>query len=100
MQVPAQSICVPGQETWQLPLLQTFPLLHAAPALPEPPAPQAPLAPQFVRLESGSMQLPPQLICEPGHETWHVPFAQTLPLLQAAPTLPEPPTPHAPLAPQ
>jgi hypothetical protein len=100
MQIPPQLISLPGHETWHVPFAHTLPLVHAAPAVPASPKPQAPLAPQFVRLESGSMQLPLQSISVPGHETWQLPFAQTFPLLHAVPTLPAPPTPHAPLAPQ
>jgi hypothetical protein len=33
------------------------------------------------------MQVPPQLICEPGHETWHVPALQTWPATHAVPSL-------------
>jgi hypothetical protein len=45
------------------------------------------------------MQVPPQLICVPGHETVHTPLAHTLPAAQAVPALPLPPAPHAPVAP-
>jgi hypothetical protein len=44
-QTPPQLISVPGQDTEQTPLAQTFPLEHAIPALP-PPTPHAPDAPQ------------------------------------------------------
>jgi hypothetical protein len=101
MQVPPQSICVPGHEIWQVPFAQTFPLLHAAPALPAPPAPHAPVAPQLVLLESGSTHVPPQSISFAGHDTWQTPFAQTLPFAQATPALPPAsPVPQPEVAPQ
>jgi hypothetical protein len=96
MHVPAQSIWLPGQETWQEPLLQTYPFVHAAPALP-PPVPQRPLAPQYERLVSGSTQVPPQSIWVPGQATAQLPFAQTFPAGQGVPAFP---VPHVPLAPQ
>ena len=102
--MPLQLICVPGHDTLQLPLPQTFPPLHVVPALPAPLpvgiGPQPGVAPQYVGLVFGSMHVPPQSISVPGQETWHVPFAQTFPLLHAVPALPDPPTPQAPLAPQ
>ena len=67
-QVPSQLICPLGHETRQEPALQTLPEAHVVPAVP-PPLPQAPLAPQLPWLVSGSMQVPPQLICVPGQET-------------------------------
>jgi hypothetical protein len=39
------------------------------------------------------------LICAPGHETWHVPLAQTFPLLHAVPAVPAS-APHPAVAPQ
>jgi len=98
-QVPPHSIWLPGQETLHVPSLQTLPLLQATPALP-PGAPQPVVAPQWVRLLRGSMQLPPQLVCELGQETWQVPLEQTCPLAHALPALPAPPTPHPGDAPQ
>jgi hypothetical protein len=97
-QVPLQLISVPGHETWHELAVQTLPLAHAVPALP-PPMPQSPEAPQCVRLVVGSMQIPPQLISVPGHDTWHEPLAQTVPAPQMAPTVP-PPLPQSPEAPQ
>jgi hypothetical protein len=61
MHVPPQLICVPGHDTWHVPLLQTLPLVQAVPAVP-PAALQVPLAPQLEGLVLGSMQTPPQLI--------------------------------------
>src|SRR5436305_1445996 len=98
MHVPPQLICVPGHETLHAPLLHTFPLVQAVPAVPEA-ALHVPLAPQLVELVLGSMQMPPQLICVPGHETWHVPLLHTLPLVQAVPAVPDAAL-HVPLAPQ
>jgi hypothetical protein len=72
-QVPLQSTRLAWQESWQLPALQTCPLMHEAPTLPEPPAPQAPAAPQKIRLVWGSMQVPPQSRRPTWQETWHVP---------------------------
>ena len=83
-----------------MPLPHTFPLPHGVPALPPLARPHPAVAPQLLRLVCGSMQVPPQLICEPGHETWHVPLPQTLPFVHAVPALPDPPTPQAPVAPQ
>jgi hypothetical protein len=101
-QLPPQSICDPGHDTWQLPFAQTLPLLHAVPAFPVAPAsprPHPPLAPQFELLVRGSTHTPPQLISLPGQETWQVPFPHTFPIAQATPALP-PPLPHRPVAPQ
>ena len=81
-----------------MPFAQTLPAAHVVPALP-PPTPHAPTAPQFERLVAGSMHTPPQLICEPGHETAHVPLPQTVPTAHGVPALP-PATPHPALAPQ
>jgi hypothetical protein len=61
MHVPPQSIWLPGQETWHVPLLHTLPLVQAVPAVPLL-ALHAPLAPQLEGLVLGSMQTPPQLI--------------------------------------
>ena len=61
MHVPPQFIWLPGHETWQDPLLHTFPFVQAKPPVPAA-ALHAPLAPQFVGLVSGSMHTPPQLI--------------------------------------
>jgi hypothetical protein len=94
-QMPAQLISFPGHETWQVPLPQTLPTAHETPELP-PPLPHAPLAPQLLKLVAGSIQTPPQLIWLPGQETWHVPFAQTFPLLHAVPGLSASPSPHTP----
>jgi hypothetical protein len=47
----------------------------------------------------GSTQAPLQLICDPGHDTEHVPALHTWPLMQTAPALP-PLTPHPVVAPQ
>ena len=98
MQVPPQFTWLPGHDTWHEPALHTLPLVHADPALP-PPIPHAAVAPQFDRLVSGSTQVPPQLISFPGHESWQMPFPQTLPFAHGVPALP-PPFPHAPAAPQ
>ena len=98
MHTPPQLISVPGHDTWHEPLEQTFPLVHAVPAVPAA-ALHAPLAPQFEGLVLGSMQMPPQLICVPGHDTWHVPLLHTLPLVHAMPAVPAAAL-HAPLAPQ
>jgi hypothetical protein len=45
MHVPAQLISLPGHDTWQLPVLHTFPLLHDVPAKP-PVTPHPAVAPQ------------------------------------------------------
>jgi hypothetical protein len=41
-------------------------------------------------------QVPPQLICEPGHEIAHVPAPQTCPAGQALPSLAPVQVPEAP----
>jgi hypothetical protein len=46
------------------------------------------------------MQVPPQLICEPGQDTPHVPPMQTLPAVQTTPPLPVSPAPQPAVAPQ
>jgi len=46
------------------------------------------------------MQVPPQLISVPGHDTAHAPLAQTLPCAQTAPALPFAATPQPVVAPQ
>ena len=48
----------------------------------------------------GSTQPPLQLICVPGHETAHVPAAQTMPLPQVVPGLPASLVPQPGVAPQ
>jgi len=83
----------------QLPDVQTVPAPHAIPALPPIAPPQPAVAPQLVGLVSRSMHTPPQLICEPGQETWQLPPLHTLPFVHAVPAVP-PATSHAPLAPQ
>jgi hypothetical protein len=96
--VPLQLIWPPGQETWQLPPLQTLPAAHVAPGLP-PPGPHPVVAPQFVRLVVGSMHVPPQLMRPAWQESAHAPPLQTCPAVHDVPPDP-PPTPHAPAAPQ
>jgi hypothetical protein len=98
-QVPPQLTCEPGHETEQVPLLQTLPLAQTVPAVPLP-LPQPAVAPQWVRSVAGSTQVPPQLTCEPGHDTEHEPLLQTLPLGQVVPAVPTPPTPQPVVAPQ
>jgi len=68
------------------------------PALP-PVVPQPGLAPQWPRSVIGSTHVPPQLICEPGHDTPQLPLLQTVPPVQCAPALLEPTT-HPAVAPQ
>lgn len=46
MQLPPQSISVPGQDTAQAPWLQALPLMQTVPALPLPDTPQPTVAPQ------------------------------------------------------
>jgi hypothetical protein len=99
-QEPLQAMSGAWQLAWHTPAVHTLPAPHTAPGLPLPPAPQAPVAPQFAALVVGSTQMPPQLICPPGQETWHVPPEHTLPTAQAVPGVPFPPAPHAPVAPQ
>ena len=82
----------------QVPFAQTLPAAHDVPALP-PATPHPAVAPQFGRLLNGSMQTPPQLICEPGHDTEQVPLPQTVPAAHGVPALP-PATPHPAVAPQ
>jgi hypothetical protein len=100
MQVPPQLTCEPAHDSAHVPPLQTLPAVHAVPALPVPPTPQPAVAPQLSRLVSASTQVPPQLIWLPGHETAHVPLAQTFPAMHAVPALPVPPTPQPLVAPQ
>jgi hypothetical protein len=107
MHTPWQSISVPGHVTWQLVPEHTAPDEHAMPALPascgalaSTRTPQLAVAPQLVRLVVGSTHVPLQSICDPGHETWQLPPAHTVPLAHDAPTPPSPPTPHALLEPQ
>jgi hypothetical protein len=100
MHVPLQSISLPGHETEHWPLAQTSPDGHCVPALPASPAPQPAVAPQWCWSEVGSMHLPPQLISPLGHETEQAPPLQTCPAGHCVPGLPEPPAPHAPVAPQ
>jgi hypothetical protein len=97
---PPQLTCEPGHETEQEPELQTLPLGQLVPALPAPPMPQPVVAPQWVRSLVGSTHTPPQLTCEPGHETEQEPELQTLPLAQVAPAVPAPPMPQPAVAPQ
>jgi hypothetical protein len=88
---------VPGQVTAQLPLLHTCPATQTLPSF----APwQSPKAPQYPRSVCGLIQVPPQLICEPGQDTPHVPPLQTLPAGQTAPPLPTSPVPQPAVAPQ
>jgi len=100
MQVPPQLISVPGQETWQLPLLHTCPEMQTCPALPAPAVPHPDVAPQKELLDAGSTQLPPQLISVPGQETWQVPVLHTCPSRQAIPAVPASAAPHPSVAPQ
>jgi len=97
---PLQLICVPGHETEQMPFAQIVPFAQSTPRLPASPAPQPAVAPQNSLLEMGSTQPPLQLICVPGHETAHVPAAQTMPLPQATPGLPPSFVPQPAVAPQ
>jgi hypothetical protein len=99
-QVPLQLISLPGQVTAQPLGVQTSPLVvQFWPGLPIPPVPQPAVAPQYWLLEVGSMQVPPQSISLPGHETEHCPLPHTCPEGHATPALPEP-LPHPSAAPQ
>jgi hypothetical protein len=61
-QLPPQLISVPGHETWQVPVLQTWPARQGIPALPPAsPVPQPDVAPQNVRSVWGFTHVPPQL---------------------------------------
>jgi hypothetical protein len=91
--VPLQLTCPAWHDTWQVLLLHTCPDVHAVPAV----APlHAPDAPQWALLVVGSMHVPLQLICEAGHETWHVPLLQTCPEEHAAPAFAPLHVPDAP----
>jgi hypothetical protein len=76
-QTPLQLTWVPGHETSHAPVLQTCPFAHAVPLLPVPFEPQPAVAPQCMASLVGSTQLPPQLICVPGHDTEHAPALHT-----------------------
>jgi hypothetical protein len=98
-QTPLQFTCVPGHDTEHVPALQTCPAAQLTPPLPLPPLPQPSVAPQWMGSVVGSTQTPPQLICEPGHDTEHAPALQTCPAAHAVPTDP-PLVPHPAVAPQ
>lgn len=98
-QMPLHAMIGARQLVWQLPDVHTVPAPQAMPALPPIAPPQPAVAPQLLGLVRRSMQVPPQSICDPGQETWHVPLAQTLPLPHAVPAVP-PVTPHPAVAPQ
>jgi hypothetical protein len=98
--VPLQLISLPGHVTAQPLGVQTSALLvQFWPALPWPFTPQPAVAPQYWLFAVGSMQLPPQLISFPGHETEHCPLPHTCPAGHVTPALPEP-LPHPDVAPQ
>jgi hypothetical protein len=61
-----------------------LPPAQLTPALP-PEIPQPAVALQNVASVCGSMQLPLQLTCVPGHETEHKPAVQTSPAAQGVP---------------
>ena len=99
-QPPLQLICVPGHETAHVPEAQIGRCRRWFPGFRASLAPQPGVAPQNWLFEVGSTQPPLQLICEPGHETAHVPVAQTMPLPQVVPGLPASPAPQPAVAPQ
>jgi hypothetical protein len=84
-QAPPQLICPPGQDTWQIPDVHTWPSAHTLPALPPR---QSPVAPQCERSVPGSTHAPLQLTWPAGQDTWQVPPEQTWPDAHVAPALP------------
>jgi hypothetical protein len=87
-QEPPQSIWPVGQLTVQVPLAQELPEAHAVPAEP-PSAPQPAVAPQCVGLVVGSTHEPPHGSWPVGQAMPHCPLAQTCPVPQALPQLPQ-----------
>jgi hypothetical protein len=82
-QVPPQFTSPAWHESEQTPALHTSPPEQTVPLFTPR---QSPVAPQNVPSVCGSAQVPPQTICEPGHESLHNPSLHTSPDRQAAPT--------------
>ena len=99
-QVPPQLTRPAWQESWQVPPLQTWPAGQVLPALPAPLTPQPVVAPQKERLVSGSTQVPLQSTRPAWQDSWQLPPLHRCPTGQEEPTLPEPASPQAPVAPQ
>jgi hypothetical protein len=103
MHAPPQFTSVPGHVEVHPPEpLQSWPIdWQFTPPLPTPFAPQPAVAPQCRPLVVGSMHSPPQLICVPGHVTWHPDGVHTSPSVrQFVPALPASPAPQPAVAPQ
>jgi hypothetical protein len=89
MQRPPHFTWLLGQETMQLPPIQTCPPLQTAPELlPAVPVTQVPVAPQWVGSLLGSTHAPPQLMSGDAQDAPHVPEEQTVPAPQVLPALP------------
>jgi hypothetical protein len=58
------------------------------------------VAPQYWLFEVGSMHVPLQLICVPGHDTAHTLAPQICPLPHIVPGMPIPAAPQPLVAPQ
>jgi hypothetical protein len=99
MQFPLQLISVPGHETWQVPVLHTWPEAHTAPEVPRVPSHPA-VAPQYERSVCGLTHVPAQLTRPAWQLSEQAPLAQTYPAGHIIPVPPSPEMPQSPLAPQ